>query len=220
MDPKNKFAAETVRQLQQSLDGVAPYQETELSKQRAIRTLSPQIFALRSKGYSWTAVAAMLSERGVPVSVAALRTYLRRVREEAANEAPRTPTEVEIALWAGMLRVGASMMTLFFAHQTARWPSGLLYEVAGVAHEVEGADVVEIGTKFGKVSVHQPMGLTLDARGNVRSDASGATNVPGVFAAGDVSRGQSLVVWAIADGRRVAAGVDAWLRRVPMARAG
>jgi hypothetical protein len=89
MDPKNKFAAETVFQLQQSLDNVAPYQETELSKQQAIRTLSPQIFALRSKGYSWTAVAAMLSERGVPVSVAALRTYLRRVREEAANEAPR-----------------------------------------------------------------------------------------------------------------------------------
>jgi hypothetical protein len=93
MDPKNKFAAETVLQLQQSLDNVEPYQETELSKQQAIRTLSPQIFALRSKGYSWTAVAAMLSERGVPVSVAALRTYLRRVREEAANEAPRTPSK-------------------------------------------------------------------------------------------------------------------------------
>jgi hypothetical protein len=93
MDPKNKFAAETVLQLQQSLDNVGPYQETELSKQQAIRTLSPQIFALRSKGYSWTAVAAMLSERGVPVSVAALRTYLRRVREEAANEAPRTPAK-------------------------------------------------------------------------------------------------------------------------------
>jgi hypothetical protein len=91
MDQKNKFAAETVRQLQQSLDQVAPYQATELSKQQAIRTLSPQIFALRSKGYSWTAVAAMLSEHGVPVSVAALRTYLRRVREEAANEKPRTP---------------------------------------------------------------------------------------------------------------------------------
>jgi len=93
MDPKNKFATETVRQLQQSLDEVAPYQATELSKQQAIRTLSPQIFALRSKGYSWTAVAAMLSEHGVPVSVAALRTYLRRVREEAASEAPRTPTK-------------------------------------------------------------------------------------------------------------------------------
>jgi hypothetical protein len=90
MDPKNKFAAETVRQLQQSLDEVAPYQATELSKQRTIRTLSPQILALRAKGYSWTGVAAMLSERGVPVSVAALRTYLRRVREEAANEVPRT----------------------------------------------------------------------------------------------------------------------------------
>ena len=66
----------------------------------------------------------------------------------------------------------------------------------------------------------EQLGLTLDARGNIRSDATGATNVPGVFAAGDVSRGQSLVVWAIADGRRVAAGADAWLRRAPMARAG
>jgi hypothetical protein len=91
MDHKNKFAAETVLQLQQSLDKVPLYQATELSKQQTIRTLSPQIFALRSKGYSWTAVAAMLSEHGVPVSVAALRTYLRRVREEAADETQRTP---------------------------------------------------------------------------------------------------------------------------------
>jgi hypothetical protein len=93
MDHKNKFDAETVLQLQQSLDEVPPYQATELSKQQTVRTLSPQIFSLRSKGYSWTAVAAMLSERGVPVSVAALRTYLRRVREDAANEKPRTPTK-------------------------------------------------------------------------------------------------------------------------------
>jgi hypothetical protein len=90
MDHKKKFTAETVLQLQQSLDEVPPYQATEISKQQTVRTLSPQIFALRSKGYNWTAVAAMLSERGVPVSVAALRTYLRRVREEAANEKPRT----------------------------------------------------------------------------------------------------------------------------------
>jgi glutamate synthase (NADPH/NADH) small chain len=67
--------------------------------------------------------------------------------------------------------------------------------------------------------VVEQLGLALDARGNVRTDASGATSVPGVFAAGDAARGQSLVVWAIADGRRVAAGVDAWLRRAPMARA-
>jgi glutamate synthase (NADPH/NADH) small chain len=68
--------------------------------------------------------------------------------------------------------------------------------------------------------VIEQLGVTLDARGNVKTDASGATSVPGVFAAGDVSRGQSLVVWAIADGRRVAAGADAWLRRAPMAQAG
>jgi hypothetical protein len=90
MDHKNKFAAETVLKLQQSLDEVPPYQATELSKQQTIHKLSPHILALRSKGYSWTTVAAMLSERGLPVSVAALRTYLRRVREEAANEKPRT----------------------------------------------------------------------------------------------------------------------------------
>src|SRR5205814_794672 len=43
-------------------------------------------------------------------------------------------------------------------HQAARWPTGLRYEVDGVRHEVEGADVVEIGTKFGKVCVLQPRG--------------------------------------------------------------
>jgi glutamate synthase (NADPH/NADH) small chain len=65
----------------------------------------------------------------------------------------------------------------------------------------------------------EQLGVALDGRGNVRTDASGATSVPGVFAAGDVSRGQSLVVWAIADGRRVAAGTDAWLRQSRLARA-
>jgi glutamate synthase (NADPH/NADH) small chain len=64
-----------------------------------------------------------------------------------------------------------------------------------------------------KHGILDQLGLALDARGNVRTDASGATSVPGVFAGGDVARGQSLVVWAIADGRRIAAGVDAWLRR-------
>jgi glutamate synthase (NADPH/NADH) small chain len=55
------------------------------------------------------------------------------------------------------------------------------------------------------------LGVALDARGNVRSDARGHTSANGVFAAGDASRGQSLVVWAIADGRRVASGVSAYL---------
>src|SRR5262249_8377924 len=51
------------------------------------------------------------------------------------------------------------------------------------------------------------LGCALDRRGNVATQ-NGATSVPGVFAAGDMARGQSLVVWAIAEGRRVAARVD------------
>ena len=66
----------------------------------------------------------------------------------------------------------------------------------------------------------EQLGLALDPRGNVKSDASGATSIPRVFAAGDVSRGQSLVVWAIADGRRAAAGVDAFLRQRSLAKTG
>ncbi|MFI9824698.1 glutamate synthase subunit beta [Streptomyces sp. NPDC052013] len=52
------------------------------------------------------------------------------------------------------------------------------------------------------------LGLELDPRGTIARDADFATNVPGVFAAGDAARGQSLIVWAIAEGRAVAAAVD------------
>jgi glutamate synthase (NADPH/NADH) small chain len=55
------------------------------------------------------------------------------------------------------------------------------------------------------------LGVTLTERGNVGRDASWMTNVPGVFACGDMQRGQSLIVWAIAEGRSCAAGVDRWL---------
>ncbi|GAC1547397.1 MAG: glutamate synthase subunit beta [Polyangiales bacterium] len=64
------------------------------------------------------------------------------------------------------------------------------------------------------------LALAVDGRGNVVTDAAGATSAPRVFAAGDTSRGQSLVVWAIADGRRVAAGVDASLRASHMRATG
>ncbi|MBX3127142.1 MAG: glutamate synthase subunit beta [Polyangiaceae bacterium] len=53
--------------------------------------------------------------------------------------------------------------------------------------------------------------LALDRRGNVEIDERCMTSRDGVFAAGDCQRGQSLVVWAIADGRRAAAGIDRWL---------
>jgi glutamate synthase (NADPH/NADH) small chain len=55
-------------------------------------------------------------------------------------------------------------------------------------------------------------GLTLDARGNIATDNYQAS-IPGVFAAGDSRRGQSLVVWAIAEGRKAAEAVDAYLRK-------
>ncbi|MDB1088605.1 glutamate synthase subunit beta [Streptomyces sp. ACA25] len=54
----------------------------------------------------------------------------------------------------------------------------------------------------------QQFGLEMDARGNIERDADYATNVPGVFVAGDAGRGQSLIVWAIAEGRAAARGVD------------
>ncbi|MER5378089.1 glutamate synthase subunit beta [Streptomyces sp. NPDC002553] len=54
----------------------------------------------------------------------------------------------------------------------------------------------------------EQLGLALEPRGTITRDAGFATNVPGVFAAGDAARGQSLIVWAIAEGRAVAAAVD------------
>ncbi|WP_044374907.1 glutamate synthase subunit beta [Streptomyces noursei] len=57
----------------------------------------------------------------------------------------------------------------------------------------------------------EQFGVELDERGNVARDADFATNVPGVFVAGDAGRGQSLIVWAIAEGRSAARGVDRFL---------
>ena len=55
------------------------------------------------------------------------------------------------------------------------------------------------------------LGVTLSPRGTIERDASFMTSVPGVFVAGDAGRGQSLIVWAIAEGRSAASAVDRWL---------
>jgi glutamate synthase (NADPH/NADH) small chain len=55
------------------------------------------------------------------------------------------------------------------------------------------------------------LGVKLTERGNVWTDEHWMTSVPGVFTAGDMQRGQSLIVWAIAEGRSAAQGVDAYL---------
>ena len=62
-----------------------------------------------------------------------------------------------------------------------------------------------------KEGLLEQLGVRIDERGNVAVDQNMMTSVPGVFAAGDMSRGQSLVVWAIADGRRAAKGTDKYL---------
>ena len=57
----------------------------------------------------------------------------------------------------------------------------------------------------------EQLGVELDARGNVATRRITMSSVSGVFAAGDMRRGQSLVVWAISEGRKAAAAIDRWL---------
>jgi glutamate synthase (NADPH/NADH) small chain len=54
----------------------------------------------------------------------------------------------------------------------------------------------------------EQLGVKLTDRGNVWADENKMTSVPGVFSAGDMTRGQSLIVWAIAEGRAAARGID------------
>jgi glutamate synthase (NADPH/NADH) small chain len=60
-------------------------------------------------------------------------------------------------------------------------------------------------------TVDEQVGLGVDAKGNITRDSSYATHIPGIFVAGDAGRGASLIVWAIAEGRAVAAEVDRFL---------
>jgi glutamate synthase (NADPH/NADH) small chain len=63
----------------------------------------------------------------------------------------------------------------------------------------------------------EQLDVAFDERGNIARDASFSTSVPGVFVAGDAGRGQSLIVWAIAEGRSCAASVDSYLTGGPSA---
>ena len=76
------------------------------------------------------------------------------------------------------------------------------------------ADLVLVAIGFSgpvRQGLLEQLPLGLDARGNVRTDAKFMTSVPGIFSAGDARRGQSLVVWAIAEGRKAAHYVDHFL---------
>ncbi len=90
---------------------------------------------------------------------------------------------------------------------------GKLTKIEGTDHEI-AADFVFLAMGFvgpEKSSWLDQLGVSFDERGNVARDDRYMTNVPGVFVAGDMGRGQSLIVWAIAEGRSAAAGVDSWL---------
>ncbi len=91
---------------------------------------------------------------------------------------------------------------------------GRFEKVDGTEYTLE-ADLVLLAMGFvgpEKPGLLTDLGVDLDARGNVARGANFETSVPGVFVAGDMGRGQSLIVWAIAEGRAAAAGVDAFLQ--------
>ena len=85
--------------------------------------------------------------------------------------------------------------------------------VEGSEFEIE-VDLVLLAMGFvhpQKEGLLEQLGVELDPRGNVRTDDAKMTSVAGVFAAGDMARGQSLVVWALAEGREAARGADEYL---------
>ena len=101
-------------------------------------------------------------------------------------------------------------------HQDTRSPGGgckVMQEMPGSEFDIE-ADLVILAVGF----VHpehsglvKSLSLELDQRGNIKTDAHFMTSQKGVFTAGDCHRGQSLVVWAIGEGRRAAYHIDAYL---------
>ncbi|MDD5618611.1 MAG: FAD-dependent oxidoreductase, partial [Candidatus Omnitrophica bacterium] len=91
----------------------------------------------------------------------------------------------------------------------------VMKEIKGSDFEIE-ADIVIIAAGFlypqrkGAIS---ELGVELDTKGNVKTDNDYKTSVDKVFSAGDMRRGQSLVVWAIAEGRRCAYNIDKYLMK-------
>jgi glutamate synthase (NADPH/NADH) small chain len=97
-----------------------------------------------------------------------------------------------------------------------QWQDGKMVEVPGSEQE-HAADLVLLAMGFVSpvASVLEAFGVDKDARGNARAGVDEhtgyRTNVDKVFAAGDMRRGQSLVVWAIREGRQAARAIDAYL---------
>ncbi|EUA43714.1 pyridine nucleotide-disulfide oxidoreductase family protein [Mycobacterium xenopi 3993] len=103
-------------------------------------------------------------------------------------------------------------VTALRAHEV-RMQDGKFVKVEGTDFELE-ADLVLLAMGFvgpEKSALLADLGVEFNERGNVARGDDFETSVPGVFVAGDMGRGQSLIVWAIAEGRAAAAAVDRYL---------
>ena len=76
--------------------------------------------------------------------------------------------------------------------------------------------LIAIGVQGPELGPFAESGIETTSRGTIKIDRNMMTNLPGVFAAGDANRGQSIVVWAIGEGRDVARGIDIYLNRQNM----
>ena len=117
-------------------------------------------------------------------------------------------------------RVYATSTTEFLGDDEGRVRALRVCQVDGSFQPIEGtereipAELVLFAMGFTgpeRPGLLEQLGVDLDARGNVARDGKYASSVPGVYAAGDAGRGQSLIVWAIAEGRAAAAAVDEYL---------
>ena len=104
-------------------------------------------------------------------------------------------------------------VTKLHGHRVA-FENGKFVPIANTDFEMD-ADLVLLAMGFTgpvKNGLLDGLGVKYDARGAVSVDDNFMTNLDGVFAGGDTKRGASLIVWAIAEGRKMAAGMDKYLR--------
>ncbi|WNV77405.1 glutamate synthase subunit beta [Geodermatophilus sp. DSM 44513] len=146
-------------------------------------------------------------------------------RDSAANPWPTYPMVMRVssAHEEGGERLYSVNTERFLGDEDGNVRALLIHDVErvdGRFQKVEGterelpADLVFLAMGFTgpeRTGLLEALGVELDQRGTIVRDEEFMSTVPGVFVAGDTGRGQSLIVWAIAEGRAAAGAVDAWL---------